>query len=336
MPHTDWFLPTNITVENNTINPPDTTWANINYLKTLTGTVTQSTGTLCFNANTNYIIATGFNASIPAGTQFVGAEFLIIVSLNSVSDSNNIRSNLTIAQYNGTDFETNTPMNDWGYNNANTLYYDESTTDITQDIAEAGSFGIKFDAMNDNSAECYIAYVDSIKLRLHYNVVNPYFVYNGDSTSEVFITLDKNPAVTNPTTTFGIYHGDPDTTSPGTNSFYNWGEYYTEPNLNDPSGGYSGYVGQPYGTYTTNYLNTTQLSSTLSDHSISEYDVTYDVSDLVVGETYRRGLVLFNVRTPLLSYYSKSYDILYFNIEVIDTSAGTRLRNTGTFGNFVI
>ena len=320
MATTNWFLPTSISVENNLINAPDTTWSNINYLTTLTGTHTQTASTLCYNANTNYIIATGFNAKIPFGTQFVAAEFEIHVGLNSVSDTNNVKSIITITQYNGSDFGINSPLSDWGYNNINLLYYSESTTGVTQAIAESASFGIKFDAMNDFNTDCYIAYIDSVKLRLHYIQSLPKFYYNGDTTSEVFVTLDKNPAVTNPTTTFSVYHGDPDTTSSGTDAGYHWGAYYSEPNLNDPDGGFTEIISTPgYGDYVTNYLVTDErstLTESFTLHSLTSVLMEYDVSDLVVGNTYRRAIVLWNIRVP----NGKIYDTLYFNINVVDTT----------------
>jgi hypothetical protein len=321
MATTSWFLPTSITVENNLINAPDTTWSNINYLTTLTGTKTQSASMLCYNANTNYIIATGFNAETPLGTEFVGAEFEIQVSLHSVSDTNNVKSNITIARYNGSDFETNNPITDWGYENTNLRYYAASTTDITQAIAESSTFGIKLDAMNDFSADCYTSYIDSIKLRIHYNIVNPRLYYNGDNTSEVFVTLDLNPEVTNPTTTFQILDGyDLETYG------YTCGAYYTGPVAPDPSGaGFSDtFSNIDAGTYVSNYLSTPVYNhaGTSGSYILSDHVMSYNTTNLVVGNTYRRGLILLDIidKDGDEIIDAEIFDILYFNIEVIDTT----------------
>lgn len=172
---------------------------------------------------------------------------------------------------------------------------------------------------------------------------HPQFIYNGDSTSQVFITLDKNPAVTNPTTTFSVYHGDPDTTSAGTPYRHSWGLYFSPPSENDPEGGFTERFpviadATGYGTYDANYLDITFTTSTLTDHSVTDHIMDYDITDLVTGETYIRNLTLINER---LFAGLRLYDLLIFNIEVIDTTVvepppPPKRKNSGTYSNYLI
>ena len=153
----------------------------------------------------------------------------------------------------------------------------------------------------------------------------PQFIYNGDTTSEVFVTLDLNPEVTKPTTTFSVYRGDPDTTSGGIDLGYTWGQYYTE----------NGISATP--SWAGNYLSTPIVSSNLSDGSLTDHVMSYlpfDSVTLVAGQTYRRGLVLWNIRSTV----SKIYDILWFNINVIDTTTTPppKRKNSGTYSNYLI
>lgn len=154
--------------------------------------------------------------------------------------------------------------------------------------------------------------------------IPPYFIYNGFTNTEVTITLDKNPAITNPTTVFSIFHGDID--SSGCLG-YSFGTMYTTPNINDPDGGYVDFTGsaEQFGEYTTNYLSTPLiegldevLARNYTLYSSTDHIMTYDTSSLEVGETYRRGLVLVHSHADPDDY--ESHDILYFNIEVIDST----------------
>ena len=284
-------------------------------------TLMASTPPISYNEVTNYLIVKDFaDVDIPVGSTLVGFHLSMEVSLNSVADSANMESVETYLQYNGSNYGSNLAPNinsDWGYSN---FSIGDSTTlyGLTLDMLQSPSFGVKISGKNVQPSELYSASLATASLRLYYTYNTPEFIYNGDSTSEVFVTLDKNPEVTNPTTTFGVYRGLPDTTSSGSDLGYMWGIYYTAPVVGDPSGG--GFDDLVYdtsiGAYTTNYLSTPTVSSTLSDYSVTDHVMSYDISTLTAGNTYRRGLALWNLRFPI----GKRYDLLYFNIEVIDTT----------------
>lgn len=345
MPNTTPFFPSTIDTSG-IVSAPDSDWINTDYLIDLSGSKTRTEIQLTPGAESNSIIIRNFNADIPIGTKLTGVKFNFSVSLDSVSDSENIRSTELYLQYNNSDYgvDLTLPINggylqDWGYDGNVAIGGDGNLLGLTHDIVKSSTFGIRTKILNTNGIESYYAYIDSVTLTLYYIFDNPKFYYNGDSTSEVNVTLDLNPDVTNPTTTFSVFRGDPDTTSSGTDAGYLWGPYYSEPNVNDPTDhGYVEYLYSPgYGSYVNNYLVTDTSSSNLSDHSLTDHTMSYDISGLIEGEIYTRELVLWNIRFPI----GKIYDTLTFNLTIIDTSPPPvdvtgRIRNTGTYSNFII
>lgn len=164
-------------------------------------------------------------------------------------------------------------------------------------------------------------------------LLTPKFIYNGDTSSEVFVTLDKNPLVTNSSTTVSLFHGYPSIES----GLYGYGVYYTESNLNDPiSNSFTPLTYFPdYGIYSNNYLLIDDYGTFLTDYSVIDFVVNYDISELVAGETYRRAIILNDNPINMINGTGNIYDILYFNIEVIDTSVGRR-RTSGTYSNLIV
>lgn len=342
MPSTTEFFPLSIDTSG-VIVPPDSDWINTDYLTDLSGSKTRTQIQLIPNAESNSIIIKNFNSEIPFGSRFTGIKLNGFVSLDSVGDTQNVRATEVYIQYNGNDYGNNLAtygfLQDWGYSNVDFISDPDDLPFLNESIVTDPSFGVRIKIKNDNQSEYYYAYIDKVSLILNYEFEHPRFYYNGDTTSEVNVTLDLNPEVTNPTTTFSVFRGDPDTTSSGSDAGYLWGPYYSEPNVNDPTDhGYVEYVYSPgYGSYVNNYLITDTSSSNISDHSLTNHIMSYDVSGLIEGEIYTRELVLWNIRFPI----GKIYDTLTFNLTIIDTSPPPvditgRIRNTGTYSNFII
>ena len=320
------FTPTSAVVSGS-VTAPNSSWTNLSYLYDLSGSHTQTSIALAPNAETNYLIITGFGTGIPAGTTLTGVKFSFDVSLDSVSDSENVVATELYLQVNGANYGPNLAvtegyLSDFGYGDGAVGggVGDYIVDGLNLTAVESSTFGIKLKVKNTNQIEYYRAFINSVSLELFHSVEHPKFLYEGDSTSEVHIQLPLSD--TTSTTVFQILHGIEDTTSPGTNYNYFWGFGFTAPNPNDPAVGYTPITQIPgHGSYDTNYLvptyGTSLDSTNYCCYNITDHTMAYDTSGLVVGETYRRGLDLINIRLPILTIYGRLYDTLYFNIEII-------------------
>jgi hypothetical protein len=334
------FTPTSAVVSGS-VTSPNSSWINLSHLYDSSGASTRTAIQLQPDAETNYLIVKGFGSEIPAGTLLSGVRFNFNVSLDSVSDSANVSATEIYLQINGIDYgpnlaETEGYLSDFGYGDG---YIGGGVGDYLVEgldllLVEDSSFGIKLKIKNINTVEYYYAYINSVTLELFYTTEFPKFIYNGDTTSEVNVTLDLNPAVTNPTTTFGIYHGnDTNLITRNPTAVLSYTEYnlYTEPDTTSPDPTFIdeiNIIGTGVGSYPENYLSTTivdivrGVSGLWGSDTTTSHTMSYVIDNLVKDNTYRRGLVLWYKAADTSGNVLESgvYDILYFNLTVIDTS----------------
>ena len=343
MPSTSLFYVQSPSV-NGSVSSPNSTWNNLNSADVSTGLFTPNIVTalsLIPTSESNYLIINNFkDATIPNGTQLTGIEFNLNIDLNSVSDSANVDIIEFYFVKNGVEVSPNygslgeSLVGDIGYNTTTIGGDNDFINNFTLSDVIDDTFGIKLKVKNVNDTAYYTVSVSSATLKLYYTTEFPKFIYNGDTTSEVTVTIDLNPAVTNPTTTFGIYHGnDTALVTRNPTSVLSYTEYslYTEPDTSSPDPSYNPLVsslGTGIGSYPNNYLSTTQVdivrgvSGLWGSDTTSSHTMTYNIQSLIEGETYRRGLVLWYkaVDTSGNILESGVYDILYFNLNVINTT----------------
>lgn len=342
MPSTSLFYVQSPSVSGS-VSSPNSTWSNLNTANSGTGLFTPNIVTalsLIPTAQSNYLLINNFkDATIPNGTRLTGIEFQLNIDLNSVSDSASVDITEFYFVKNGVEVSPNygslgeSLVGDIGYGSTtiggdNDFINDFVLSDVTDD-----AFGIKLKVKNVNNVENYLVYISSATLKLYYSTEFPKFIYNGDTTSEVNVTLDLNPAVTNPTTSFGIYHGNDTaivTRNPTATLSYTEYNLYTEPDSTSPDPTFidDTDIGTGVGFYPNNYLNTTivnivrGVSGLWGSDTTSSHSMSYVIDNLVKDNTYRRGLVLWYKAEDSSGNVLESgiYDILYFNLTVIDTS----------------
>ena len=344
MPSTSLFYVQTPSVSGS-VTSPNSSWSNLNTADSTTGLFTPNiiTSTLVINAESNYLLLKNFkNADIPAGTLLTGIEFVLNIDLNSVSDSASvdiiefyfIKNDVEISPNYGS-LGATVLIGDIGFGTTTIGADNNFINGFTIDDIRDDTFGIKLKVRNVNGgSETYIVNISSATLKLYYTTEFPKFIYNDDTTSEVTVTLDLNPAVTNPTTTFGIYHGnDTNLISRNPTSTLSYTEYslYTEPDSTSPDPSFSpaaSSIGAGIGSYPNNYLSTTPVnivrgvSGLWGSDTTTSHTMTYVLDSLVANTYYRRGLVLWYKATDASGNVQESgvYDILYFNINVINTT----------------